>query len=285
MLGSAFFHFEIEALFLIGELAGAVAVAFELGEGGFDFCLHGGDERLRAVRFGARGAQRIFESLAFGACSARAFLHFGETQFLFGDVAVELVERFVGGDEIEFLLGELVAGRLNVLAVLADAGLEFVFAFLVEGHASFGAVERVAVFVEALADFGEFAFEDAGGGAGFVHCFLFCGELHREFRVTDFEPADRGEQLIAFGGELDEFSMAEVRVEYAGVGGECLIAAGFRDLALERVHAALLFGEHIRNAQQVGFGVFEFAQRFLFLALELRDAGGFFEHRAAFLGF
>ena len=71
-------------------------------------------------------------------------------------------------------------------------------------------------------------------------------------------------------------------VEHAGVGGERLIAAGLGDLALERVHPALLFGEHVGNAEQVGLGVFEFAQRFLFLALELRDAGGLLEHRAAF---
>ena len=101
-------------------------------------------------------------------------------------MAVELIERFVGGDEIKFLLGEFVAGRLDILAVLADARLEFVFAFLVESDASFGAVECVAVFVEALADLGEFAFEDAGGGAGFVDRFLFCGKLHRELSVADF---------------------------------------------------------------------------------------------------
>jgi hypothetical protein len=66
--------------------------------------------------------------------------------------------------------------------------------------------------------------------------------------------------------------------------GERLVAAGLGDLALERVHPALLLGEHVGNAQQVGLGVFEFAQRLLFLALELGDAGGLLEHRAAFLG-
>ena len=78
--------------------------------------------------------------------------------------------------------------------------------------------------------------------------------------------------------------MAEVGVEHAGIGGERLIAAGLGDLAAERIHPALLLGEHVGNPEQVGLGVFEFAERFLFLALELGDAGGFFEHGAAFLG-
>ena len=54
-------------MFLIGELAGAFTGAFELGECAFDFRLHGGDERLRAVGFATGFAQGGFDAFAFFA--------------------------------------------------------------------------------------------------------------------------------------------------------------------------------------------------------------------------
>ncbi len=134
-----------------------------------------------------------------------------------------------------------------------------------------------------MAEFGEFALEGAGGGAGFGDGFLLGGKLRFKLGVAHFEAADRSQQFVALGGEFDELAVAEVGVEHAGVGGERLVAAGLGDLAPEGIHPALLFGEHVGNAEQVGLGVFEFAQRLLFLALEFGDAGGFLEHRAAFL--
>ncbi len=136
--------------------------------------------------------------------------------------------------------------------------------------------------LRAVAEFGQFAFKHPGCGAGFGDRFFLGRKLHFQLGVAHFKAADRGEQFVALGGEFDEFLVAEVGVEHAGVGGERLIAAGLGDLAFERVHPAFLFGEHVGDAQQVGLGVFEFAQRFLFLALELGDAGGLLEHRAAF---
>jgi hypothetical protein len=91
---------------------------------------------------------------------------FGELDFLLGDHAAELVQRLVGGDEIEFLLREFFAGFVDVLVVLADAGFELGFALVVEGHAALGGVQCVAVLVEALAEFGEFAFENRGRRRG-----------------------------------------------------------------------------------------------------------------------
>ena len=285
LFGAVFLDFEVEALFLIGELASALAGAFELGEGAFDFRLHGGDDGLAAVGLAAGFAECGFDGLAFGAGHAGALVFFREEDFLLGDAAVELVEGLVGGGEVVFLLGEFFAGGDDVLAVLMDAGFEFGAAFVVEGHAAGGGVEEVAVLVEALAELGEFAFEEAGGGAGFGDGFLFGGELHGELGIADFEAADGGAEFVALGGEFDEAFVAEVGIEDADVAGEGLVAAGLGDLALEGVHAAFLLGEDVGDAEEVGLGVFEFAEGFLFLAFVFGDAGGFLEDGAAFFGF
>ena len=115
----------------------------------------------------------------------------GEEDFLFGDAAVELVEGLGSGVDLPLLLGEFFAGGVDFLVVLADAGLKFGFAFLVEGGAAGGGVEGVAVFVEVLAEFGEFAFEGAGGGAGFGDGFFASRELAFQFGVAHFQAADR----------------------------------------------------------------------------------------------
>jgi hypothetical protein len=73
-------------------------------------------------------------------------------------------------------------------------------------------------------------------------------------------------------------------IENPVVGGKSLEAASLRDLALEGVHPALLFGEDIGYAEEICLGVFEFAERVLFLALEFRDACCFLENSAALFG-
>ena len=118
LLGDILLDSDVQALFFLCELAGALAVAFELGERGFDFRLHRGDEVLAGVRLGAGGAEGGFQVRAGFAGGDGAFLEFIEFDFLLGDAAVELVERFVGGGEIEFLLGEFLAGRGDVGMVL-----------------------------------------------------------------------------------------------------------------------------------------------------------------------
>ena len=133
-----------------------------------------------------------------------------------------------------------------------------------------------------MTEFREFTFENAGGGTGFGDGFFLGGKLSFQLGVAHFQSADGHHQLVALGGELDEFPMSQMAVEHAGVGSQRLIAACFGDLAAQRVHPALLLGEHVGNAEEIGLGEFQFAQRFLFLALEFRDSGGLLEHRAAF---
>ena len=82
-----------------------------------------------------------------------------------------------------------------------------------------------------------------------------------------------------------ELMPRELRVEVLEFLGNLFVTARLAGLALERPDLPLHFADEIGNAQQVLFGVFQFAERFLFLALVFRDAGGFLENHPAIFGF
>ena len=65
---------------------------------------------------------------------------------------------------------------------------------------------------------------------------------------------------------------------------QCLIAPRLARLPLQRTDLTLHFFDDVADAQQIRFGRFEFAQRFLFLRLEFRDPGRFLENTAAIFG-
>jgi hypothetical protein len=69
-----------------------------------------------------------------------------------GLAPVFLLQRLVGGDHVEFLLCELLAGRLDLLAVLRNPAFQLGLALLVEGDAALRGGELVAVGVELLAE-------------------------------------------------------------------------------------------------------------------------------------
>ena len=62
---------------------------------------------------------------------------------------------------------------------------------------------------------------------------------------------------------------------------DLFVAARFAGLALQRADLPFHFADQIGNAHKILLGVFQFAQRFFFLRLELGDAGGFFENHPA----
>ena len=178
-------------------------------------------------------AQRGLDGLALLAGALGAAFLIRELDFLFRDDAAELVQRFVGRDEFELLLRKLFAGLCDVLVVLADARFQLGLALFVEGNPAGGGVQRVAMLVEALAEFGEFALEDPRGGARFGDGLLLGGKLAFQLGIAHFKTADRDDQLVALGGKLDEFPVAQVAVEHAGVGRQRLVAAGLRDLTAQ----------------------------------------------------
>ena len=87
------------------------------------------------------------------------------------------------------------------------------------------------MLVELLPEFGEFGFEQAGGGAGFGNEFLLFRELPGEMGILRVERADRSGKFRALGGDLGIALVSEVGVEDAVIVGESLETAGFRDLA------------------------------------------------------
>jgi hypothetical protein len=275
---------EIEALLFIGQHAGALAAGLKLSQRAFDASLGGRDDGLRAVRFGAGFAKLRFDFLATATSHAGALLLVSELDFLLRYAAGELLECFVRSDHVELLLRELLAGRLDFLAVLENAAFELGLALLVESDASLRGRQRVAVGIELLAKVGEFAFEITGGETGVGDGFLLRSHLALEVELLRLQRANRNLQFIALGGHLHEAPVTEMGVEDPHVAGQRLIASGLGDLALERIHAALLLGKHVGDAQQVGLGELQLAQRFLLLALVLRDTGGFFEDHAALFG-
>ena len=76
----------------------------------------------------------------------------------------------------------------------------------------------------------------------------------------------------------------ELRLELGQFIKRGLVAARLAGLALERTDLPLHFADDVGETDEIGLGVLELAQRFLFLALEFRDAGGFLENRAAVFG-
>ena len=141
------------------------------------------------------------------------------------------------------------------------------------------------MLVELLAEFGKFRLEHAGGGSGFGDKFFLFRELAGEVGILRVERADRGGEFGALGCDLGVALVGKVRIEHAVIDRKRLETAGFGDLAFQGVHAAFLLGEDVGNAQQVCLGVFKFAERILFLALEFRDARRLLEDRTALLGF
>ena len=81
-----------------------------------------------------------------------------------------------------------------------------------------------------------------------------------------------------------ELMARELRFEVLQFLGNLFVAARLAGLALKRTDLPLHFADEIGNAQQVLVGIFQFAERLMFLALVFRDAGGFLENEAAVFG-
>jgi len=109
---------------------------------------------------------------------------------------------------------------------------------------------------------------------------------------------DLGPQRIQLAAELRELGFD---LGHAGIHGlemirgrehvqpaeflfEGLVPSGLAGLALKGPDLTFDFADDIRQAQQVGFRLLQFAQRFLLVRLELRDAAGFLEDFAPILG-
>ena len=89
-----------------------------------------------------------------------------------------------------------------------------------------------------------------------------------------------------FGGvALQHAELAGERHAQAGIhfGLQFAVAAGLGGLALERIHLAGDLFQNVEDARQVLLGAFQLGFRQALAGLELGDAGGFFDDRAAVL--
>ena len=87
-----------------------------------------------------------------------------------------------------------------------------------------------------------------------------------------------------FGLEQIVLVAREAGVERLELVEQFLVAAGLAGLALERNDLAFDFLDDVGDADEVGFGVLEFAEGLFLLVLVLVDARGFLEDRAAVFG-
>ena len=78
--------------------------------------------------------------------------------------------------------------------------------------------------------------------------------------------------------------MAEVQVECFEVVEEALESSGFCGLALKGADLAVDLFHDVLDSDEVGFGVFQFAEGFFFLGFVFCDAGCFFEYGATVFG-
>ncbi len=76
----------------------------------------------------------------------------------------------------------------------------------------------------------------------------------------------------------------ELRIEVLKFDLNLFVAPRLARLSLQRTNLALHFPNEIGDAQKILLGRLQFAQRFFFLRLELRDTGGFFENQPTILG-
>ena len=251
------------------------------GDGG----LGGGDVAFGEVHGLAGLAEGGFDAepvFAGGGGDAEVFL---DLSFLADEVFGDGGECGVGGAEFLFLMGEPFVAGGDVVFVAVDEGGEFAFAFGVEADAVFSGVDEILAFVELVAKGSEEGFHFAEVGAFCGDIGFFVADAVFGFGLGGAEGGDAGVEGVAFRGEVAEFSGVEVGVEDEDILVEVLPAAGFGGLALAGAHLAFEFCEDVVDAEEIGFGVFEFAEGLAFFGFAFGDAGGFLEDLAAVFGF
>ena len=208
-------------------------------------------------------------------------LHFHLT---LDDAFGETFQLSVAIFEIKFLLRQLLAGVLNVFAILANAAFQLTATFGIEGDTALCRAELVAMLVELLTQFRELSLEAPGHRTSLGDEFLLGGHLLLDLGFLDVERFDRGLEFTEFRGEFEKFFVAQMSVEHFDIDRKRLVAARLGDLATERIHASLLLSQYIAHAQQIRFGIFQLAQCFAFFTLILGNARSFFEYRTSFFG-
>ena len=187
------------------------------------------------------------------------------------------------GDRRRFLLRGAAAflGLRDVRERLGVLRCQFAQAFLVELNPALVPVHFALQFQSALLLRGDFVLQFRKPFAQ-LRDFVFKTQ-HVGGTLFDFVPQFFDGGLLPGNFRLQDVELMprELRVEVLKFRLNLFVAARLAGLALERPDLPLHFADEVGHAQKILLGVFEFAERFLFLTLELRDARGFLENHPA----
>ena len=201
-----------------------------------------------------------------------------------GEVGGSGFENLAIGFALGFERGQAVAGLRQLRFGGGGAHQQLGAAFFVVAAAGVGAVDFERDLADAVAVLAQLGFD----GVAALRALAVLGFelLHGLGAMLHF--LGEGVELgIEFGallldcGELAGQHEAQLGAHLLAQPG---VALGLRGLALQRIHLARDFVEDVVDAGQIQLGVFEARFGETLLGLELRDAGGFFENRAAIGG-
>ena len=126
-------------------------------------------------------------------------------------------------------------------------------------------------FREARAQLQYFVFRAQDARRGFLH---FVAQLFRSAGA-----------LQNFRHQNIELVSRQLRFQMTQLVRDLFVATRLAGLTLEGANLPLHFANQILDAQKILLGVFQFAQRFLFLRLELGDARRFLKHEPPVIRF
>src|SRR5439155_1248498 len=138
---------------------------------------------------------------------------------------------------------------------------EFLDTLVVETDFAFGGLDARMKVLGLLAQGVDAAVHLMVGLAGFDRFGFALVNAALQILALPDEDFDLIFRLGFFREEFAVMAMTQMGVENAQILVESLVAAGLLRLALETANLARHFGDDVRDAQEVGLGVFQFAQR------------------------
>ena len=200
-----------------------------------------------------------------------------------------LKRRFGGGQKLRdgghFLLCDTVTflGLGDFFKRLGVLGFDFLNAFPIEMDARGMAISLALQLKPTLLLRGDFVFQLHEAFTQLRNLILETQHIVRallDFIAKSFHGCL---PFADFALQDIELMPSQLRLQMLKLNLNLFVAAGLAGLTLERTDLALHLFDGIGDAQKILLGVFQLAERFLFLRFEFRDASGFFkDHPAIF---
>ncbi len=193
------------------------------------------------------------------------------------DLCVQVGQLLLAHADFFLRAGDFLAG------LVAQAG-EFLHPRAIRRRPLLGPFEGVAQGRVLVAQADQFGLDHREIVPGRAHVLLLAGHFRIELLLLVARAVDLGLQRRDRHGKGVELVPPETVFQRGQFVEARLVAARLARLPLQRADLPFHLADDVGEADQVGLGVFEFAQGLLFLALVLRDPGGFLENRAAVFG-